>query len=233
MLHRRLHSAWIWNHSVICLFLAISGCWSSPPQFRLNTEGRDPQSISPEQASEIKDTLEKIFGTPDKPAVPDGIDLSMDLLKMAAGPIGSDAQGRPWGLFRKPCVACHGFSGDGAGANAAAFAPYPRDYRYGVFKFTSTVAGAKPTRQDLIRTLRKGIPGTAMPSFSQLPDGQLDALVEYVKYLSIRGETELYLLKQAVDENAELPLDTTEVIKEGVQPIAKSWTDATNLTVNI
>ena len=80
--------------------------------------------------------------------------------------------------------------------------PYPRDFRNGVFKYTSTAGGAKPVREDLLRTLRQGIPGTAMPSFRKLPDRRFDALVEYVKYLSIRGQTELYLLQAVVDEDA-------------------------------
>ncbi len=123
----------------------MAGCsWSAPPQFRLNTEGRDPQSINRDQAAAIADTLEKLFGTPDDPAVPEGIDLNADLLKMAAGPIGSDADDRPWGLYRKHCLACHGLSGDGAGPNAADLDPYPRDFRNGVFKYASTAGVAKP-----------------------------------------------------------------------------------------
>ena len=137
--------------------------------------------------------MEKLFGTPDKPVVPEGVDLDKELLAIAAGPVGSDENDNPRGLFRKHCVACHGISGDGAGPNAAALMPYPRDYRPGVFKYTSTAGGGKPVREDLLRTLQTGIPGTAMPSFGKLPQRQLESLVEYVKYLSLRGETELYL----------------------------------------
>ncbi len=142
---------------------------------------------------------------------------------MAAGPIGSDAADRPWGLYRKHCLACHGLSGDGAGANAADLDPYPRDFRNGVFKYTSTAGAAKPLRDDLNRTLRSGIPGTAMPSLAKLPGEQINSLVEYVKYLSIRGETEQYLLQTVVDEHAALPLDEGKVLADGVRPAAKSW----------
>jgi len=217
---------------VISLFLLFAGCsWSAQPRFRLNTERRDPQSITRDQAEAISGTLEKLFGTPDKPAVPEGIDLNMDLLKMAAGPVGSDADDRPWGLYRKHCLACHGLAGDGAGANAADLDPYPRDFRNGVFKYTSTVGGAKPLKDDLLRTLRNGLPGTAMPSFAKLPDGQIDSLFEYVEYLSIRGETELYLLRRVVDENAALPLDRAKELAEGVTPAAKSWAEAAEMAV--
>ena len=147
-------------------------------------------------------------------------------MKTAAGPIGGDAEGNRWGLFRRHCAACHGISGDGAGPSAAVLNPYPRDFRNGVFKYTSTAAGAKPLPDDLLRTLRQGIPGTAMPSFRKLPDRELGRLLEYVKYLSIRGQTELYLLVQVVDEDAAVPLVPSEITSDAVAPAAKSWDDA-------
>jgi mono/diheme cytochrome c family protein len=220
------------NFNLIYCVLLIAGCsWSARPQFGLNTEGRDPQSISRDQAAAMTGVLEKIFGTPDNPAVPEGVDLNVDLLKMAAGPIGSDADDRPWGLYRKHCLACHGLSGDGAGANAADLDPYPRDFRNGVFKYASTAGTAKSLRDDLLRTLRSGIPGTAMPSLAKLPDGQIESLVEYVKYLSIRGETELYLLQTVVDEHAALPLDREKVLAEGLRPAVMSWNRAADMAV--
>ena len=41
-----------------------------------------------------------------------------------------------------------------------------------------------------------------MPSFKLLPGYEVDALVEYVKYLSIRGETELLLRYLIANEEA-------------------------------
>ena len=218
--------------AMACL-LFISGCsWTPPPDFNLNTEGRDPRSIKDSQRASISRAMEKLFGTPDKPVAPDAVSLDGRLLAVAAGPVGSDEHGSPVGLYRKHCVACHGISGDGAGPNAAALMPYPRDYRLGIFKYTSTAGGGKPVRDDLLRTLRAGIPGTAMPSFGKLPREQLDALVEYVKYLSLRGETELYLLAQVVDEDEMLdPMSLETVVEEGVMPIAQAWDAAEKLRV--
>jgi mono/diheme cytochrome c family protein len=205
----------------------ISGCsTSSPPQFRLNTEGRDAAAIRREQTDAIAAALNTLFGTPDIPVVPNGVDLHVNLLKAAAGPIRGDAEGNQWGLFRRHCAGCHGISGDGAGPAAAVLDPYPRDFRNGVFKYTSTAGGAKPLGEDLRRTLQEGIPGTAMPSFRKLPGEQLDALLEYVKYLAIRGETELYLVQLVIDEDATLPPNMADVIDEGLLPAAKSWNDA-------
>jgi mono/diheme cytochrome c family protein len=155
--------------------------------------------------------------------VPEAVGLDSERLAMAAGAVAGDAQGRQRGLFRRHCVTCHGIAGDGAGPAAAVLDPYPRDYRRGVFKYTSTRAGAKPIRKDLLRTLYRGVPGTAMPSFAHLAPEESEALIEYVKYLSIRGETELYLLQLIVDEQSYLPPDVKAVMEDGVLPTAQSW----------
>jgi mono/diheme cytochrome c family protein len=200
----------------------LSGC-SRPPEFRLNTEGRDRASITAAQADAVRGAMEDLFGTPDKPNIPPDTGLRIELLRKAAGAVTSDAAGNQFGLFRRHCVTCHGISGDGAGPSAAVLIPYPRDFRTGVFKYTSTSGGAKPVRKDLERTLRRGAAGTAMPSFDSLSDEEIDALIEYVQYLSIRGQTELYLMAQVVDEDERLPLDMAVVREEGVKPAVDSW----------
>ena len=189
-------------------------------------EGRDPKSVSPEQAGAIAETLEGLFGTPDAPRSPEAAALDPALLATAAGPVGGDAEGSHRGLYRRHCATCHGITGDGAGPTASILDPYPRDYRNGVFKYTLTMPGHKPLKTDLHRTLIRGILDTAMPSFAQLPEGEIDALVEYVKYLSIRGQTEQYLFEMVVDDDAKLPIDADQVIEEGVLPIARSWAAA-------
>ena len=218
---------------VLFLLLApIAGCGTGPgPQFALNLEGRDPAEVSPPQAKAIRDTLAQLFGTPDAPKVPQGVRLDMDLLKMAAGPVGGDARGNQRGLFRRHCTGCHGVSGDGAGPAASILDPYPRDYRSGLFKYTSTSDGAKPTHADLERTLLRGVSGTAMPAFAQLTSRDLNALIEYVKYLSIRGQTELSLLALIVDENERFPLEDRVVMREAVLPAAEPWEAADRFAV--
>jgi len=109
------------------------------------------------------------------------------------------------GLYRQHCIHCHGASGDGNGPTAVFLNPYPRDFRRGMFKFVSTdptvtspQVANKPAREDLRRVLHQGIAGTAMPSFGLLPTTELDALIEYVKYLGIRGETERQIYSSAL-----------------------------------
>ena len=110
-------------------------------------------------------------------------------------------------LYQRYCVGCHGASGDGAGPAAAYLNPRPRDYRLGVFKFTSTPYGAKPRREDLDRIIRYGAKGTSMPAFRWLSDEDRQALVDYVLYLSRRGEMELALINEAGQYSEEERLE--------------------------
>ena len=100
-------------------------------------------------------------------------------------------------VYSRYCIQCHGVTGDGNGVAAAYLIPKPRDYRPGIFKFTSTTYGAKPLREDLLRTVRRGIRGTSMPSFSLLAPKDLEAVVDYVLALTHRGELETQLAEEA------------------------------------
>jgi mono/diheme cytochrome c family protein len=238
---------------------ALAGCGAPVAEFRRYetyahkvalSAGMDKFTAT--QRQDIDEVLQALFGTPDKPSLPavEGIELgkiaSLSRLKLAAGPVGSDEQGNPRGLYREHCAHCHGISGDGAGPTASFLNPYPRDYRKGQFKFKSTPVGQKPTHDDLKKIVLDGIPGTAMPSFKLLPDLEVEAMVEYVKYLSIRGEVERGLLQAATnldpeDKNARLitvlPANaTTEqkaaqqeqitAVKEVVKSVVERWDGA-------
>jgi mono/diheme cytochrome c family protein len=65
-----------------------------------------------------------------------------------------------------------------------------------------------------------------MPSFIELPQEEIDAVIEYVKYLSIRGETERYVIQLVVDEDEYLPLGVTAmelILEDSVLWAAESW----------
>jgi mono/diheme cytochrome c family protein len=103
-------------------------------------------------------------------------------------------------LYRRHCLHCHGVAGDGRGPTGPWVHPHPRDYRQGLFKFISTdlkLRPRKPRRDDLYRTVSKGIDGTSMPAFGLMPQKELDLLVSYVIHLSIRGEVEYQALWDA------------------------------------
>ena len=94
-------------------------------------------------------------------------------------------------LYARHCQHCHGVTGDGDGPTGWSMDPKPRDFRQGTFKYTSTRTLYRPARDDIMRTLEKGIPGTYMPSFHASMDESERAMVtEYVVWLSSRGEVE-------------------------------------------
>lgn len=98
-------------------------------------------------------------------------------------------------LYAEHCLHCHGVTGDGNGSTAKYMTPRPRDYRKGIFKFTSTDANSRVQREDLARVIENGIPGTYMPSFKLLEEEESAAIIEYVLWLSMRGELEYQLTR--------------------------------------
>lgn len=209
----------VYGFLLVLAAVCLAGCGSSAPPFRrystymhraeLDT-GVENFRLNSQVKRDVDDTLAALFGTPDEPALPslEDVDVSqivdIENLRIAAGPVGSDEFGNPRGLYREHCAHCHGITGDGAGPTSAFLNPYPRDFRPGKFKFKSTPIGFKPPHDDLKRTVLEGIPGTAMPSFKLLPDQEVEALVDYVKYLAIRGEVERGLLILAAGVQADL-----------------------------
>ena len=106
-------------------------------------------------------------------------------------------QGRE--VYLKNCVPCHGPSGDGRGEMGLTVKPRPRDFRAAVFKFRSTPSGFLPTDDDLARTIRSGLTGTAMPTFQTLRDSEVRSVTAYVKSFSSRW-------RKAENYAAPLPL---------------------------
>jgi mono/diheme cytochrome c family protein len=213
------------NHGLRLLSLVGSGLLATvlvgcdqpaTPRFHLNMVQMvsDATPTPPIYQQQIADVLDAMFGTPDKPfALPES-GLDERKLRMAAGPAWTDERGTNFGLYRKHCVHCHGISGDGRGPTALFLNPYPRDYRQGVYKFKSTYTSARPTDEDLHRILVNGVPGTAMPSFSLLPEAEVEALVEYVKYLSYRGQMETALTNFAFNDLGE-----EDVLDDNGEPV--------------
>lgn len=97
---------------------------------------------------------------------------------------------RGLGVYKRLCVGCHGERGDGQGDAGAVLVPPPRDFRLGVFKYHSTPEGRLPTDDDLRRVIRQGLRGTSMAPVTGLSDGDLDAVVQYVKTFSPRWRKE-------------------------------------------
>jgi hypothetical protein len=76
-------------------------------------------------------------------------------------------------VFQRNCAVCHGAFGDGRGEMGREIQPRPRDFNRGLFKYRSTPPGKLPTNEDLERTIRDGLAGTAMPMFQNLTDREI------------------------------------------------------------
>lgn len=82
--------------------------------------------------------------------------------------------------YRKYCVQCHGYSGKGDGSSAAHLDPPPRDHTNA--ETMDAIADAV-----IAQTVRHGGVGRGfpnMPAFPHIADGELTALVAYVRSLS-------------------------------------------------
>jgi mono/diheme cytochrome c family protein len=130
-------------------------------------------------------------------------------------------------VYAQYCVQCHGVNGDGQGLIAVHLKPRPRDYTQGVFKFTSTSNG-KPRKADLVRTIRRGVTGTSMPSFATFSEEDLGAVVDYVLVLTHRGELQRELAQIAYDDE-ELPDD--EGLDGIVEELLAPWREANRSVV--
>jgi mono/diheme cytochrome c family protein len=137
-------------------------------------------------------------------------------------------------VYMKNCNHCHGVAGDGNGPTARYLNPRPRDYRLGLFKFTTTLSSERASREDLTRIVKYGIPGPYMPSFLLL-DSQKNnhqdtaAVVEYIRWLAMRGEMEKrlgdelstdYSLSGLIDESLKekQAYDDAKAAKEKPEP---------------
>ena len=162
------------------------------------------------------------MGTPDEPIVPVLLKeddpvlevMQPENIDMAAGPVSSKYHDKGGGLYRQHCSHCHGITGDGNGPTAPSLNPYPRDFRLAKFKYKSTPLRSVPRDHDLTEVLVNGVPGTSMPSFRTLPDDEVAALVDYVKFLTIRGQYERYLLAELSNLDEGEPLIDLELAQK-------------------
>lgn len=76
-------------------------------------------------------------------------------------------------VYTTNCAICHGDKGDGNGAAGAAMNPKPRNFIKDTFK-----AGIKP--DEVLASITKGLPGTAMAGYSYLSEEDRWALTHYV-----------------------------------------------------
>ncbi|HEY3244172.1 MAG TPA: ethylbenzene dehydrogenase-related protein [Phycisphaerae bacterium] len=123
------------------------------------------------------------------------------------------ARGRE--LFLKNCAICHGDAGDGAGPFAYLMNPRPRNLQKRRFKLATT-QNQIPSDADLLRTISRGMPGSAMPPWGDLPQADLETLVAYVRDINVQA-TQAELDEAAAKgeySTSELP----QLVAERTQP---------------
>lgn len=67
-------------------------------------------------------------------------------------------------VYERHCASCHGPAGRGDGPAAPFLTPRPRDFTLGRYKLRTTETGSLPTDEDIVRSVREGLPGSAMPA---------------------------------------------------------------------
>ena len=231
--------------SVGCTDAFNSGPLSYVESDKLATELKE----SPQLQDTVRKSLSKLFGPdPTHIRVPEGAGYPNGGLGLGSfrdegnGKVSrityeEDVNGekvitRPvggYGLYRQHCLHCHGVSGAGDGPTSTFLFPRPRDYRQGVYKFTSTPAGAKPARADLRKTIKEGLSGTSMPAFEALmTPSEIEQVIDYMVFLGQRGEVELALINEAA-ASGELPDD---IVADIPKAIFDKWSSANDNIVN-
>ncbi|GAC1475927.1 MAG: hypothetical protein NVSMB9_29380 [Isosphaeraceae bacterium] len=240
------------SFSTLILTVLLSGCGdqfhAGPMSYVVSEKLAVDLKDKPELQKGVKGALASLFGaSPSEIKVPEGAGLPGggiylgSHLEVAPGKIkriklvSASGAGEPspqeggYGLYRKHCLHCHGVSGAGDGPTSTFLFPRPRDYRKGIFKFTSTASGAKPARDDLRKTIRNGLHGTSMPAFEALmTSAEIEQVVDYMIFLSLRGETELALIDEASSTGELSP----ETIADVSKSIFNKWKLAETQVVN-
>jgi mono/diheme cytochrome c family protein len=204
--------------SVIALgaALVLAGC-AKPADSSFSPNQAKVGSLIPQAQAEIAKVLAENFGTPNQLVAWERFPIDYGEPDPNADDEHKIRRDAGWrliegrNLYMTHCVHCHGVSGDGDGPTAKFLNPLPRDYRLGKFKFKSTLGPLKPSRADLTHILQEGIPGTYMPSFVLLGEERLGLLIDYVRWLSIRGDMEIRLANELLNMSA-----TEDDVKQAV-----------------
>lgn len=96
---------------------------------------------------------------------------------------GSIAAGKK--VYTRHCWPCHGEEGAGDGPAAEILEPRPRNFVSALFKLRTTSTGNLPVDEDMFKTITRGMPGSAMPSFANLlKEEEIWQVIYYLKTFS-------------------------------------------------
>jgi mono/diheme cytochrome c family protein len=205
--------------------LAAIGC-TSPVEVSYSP-GKETTDLPSRFRGQLADTLETLFGPVEAPRLDREASVESKPAEETHS-AGTEHLLTGRAIYLRHCAACHGVGGDGQGPAAVYLDPPPRDYRRGLFKFTSTPFGAKPRRDDLLLVVYRGAKGTSMPAFRFMPKHEREAVVDYVKFLAIRGEVEFLLATEAASLDADDPESSidAELARSTLQQVLGRWEQA-------
>lgn len=122
-------------------------------------------------------------------------------------------------LYASQCATCHGEEGAGNGPAAEYLFPAPRDFTKARYKIRSTPGGELPTDDDLFRTITRGIPGSAMPSFEFLGEEQRKSLLSVLKSFAM-VKTQKMTFNRFEKYGAPQPIQVSEAPAESPELVA-------------
>ena len=109
-----------------------------------------------------------------------GLGLILPSLAIADEPAAQTPQGQQ--IYEERCAACHGINGDGQGPGAERLFVKPRDFTRDEFKIKSTDGDEFPSREDLIKVIAEGMPGSSMPGWENvLTRAEMGAVTDYIQ----------------------------------------------------
>ena len=113
-------------------------------------------------------------------------------------------------IYVQRCTLCHGEDGDGMGPAAERLNPPPRDFTMAQYKIRTTAfEEIVPVDGDLVRMIHDGMPGTAMPGWSDvLTEQDINDLVAFLKTLAGLEEEEP---GQIIDFGAQVPISPESI----------------------
>ena len=191
----------------------VAGCGAPPMNYVLSEKAE--KILKGDDPGKLSGALVAFFGTPAAPKIAEPL---KKVIRSSEPELAEGAKS-----YRRLCMHCHGLTGDGNGPTSKFLLPLPRDYRRGLFKFTSTDQMSSPTRDDLLRTLKNGIPGTSMPSFALFDEQEIERVLDYVVLLSIRGRSEESLVESVETGTGEID---AEAVAAAATSDARRWTTA-------
>src|SRR5262249_41916105 len=122
-------------------------------------------------------------------------------------------------LYANYCAACHGDKGDGNGPAARFLYAKPRDFGEAKFRLVTT-GNRRPSDDDLLGVVSRGMPGSAMFPFAHLGEDDRRLLVGQVRRLTLAGMVEREKPKLKPGETVEeLTQDLADVLQPG-KPVA-------------